>query len=73
MMTPEVQTPRIAAHKANLKCYAWLLTTELTDLERAFIHKRIAEERRALSKLSSPSREVMTPPAAAMQSALCAA
>jgi hypothetical protein len=54
MMTPDVRTTRIETHEANLKRYARLLTTELTDLERAFIHNRIAEERLALEKLSSP-------------------
>ena len=51
-MTAEARLAGIAAHEANLKRYAWLLTTQLTDLERAFVHKRIAEERFAIERLS---------------------
>jgi hypothetical protein len=55
----DARTAKIAAHKANLKRYAWLLTTELSDLERAFIHRRIAEEREALETLASSSDDEM--------------
>ena len=57
-MTAEARTAGIAAHEANLKRYAWLLTTQLTDLERAFVHKRIAEERLALERLSRPPADM---------------
>lgn len=41
----------IDAHRTNLRRYCQLLATDLTDLEREFIHKRIAETRRALEQL----------------------
>jgi hypothetical protein len=41
----------IEAHRKNLVRYCQLLATDLTDRERQFIHRRIAETRRALEKL----------------------
>ena len=41
------------AHQKNLRRYCQLLATDLTDLEREFIHRRIAETRRALEQLES--------------------
>jgi len=43
----------IEAHRKNLVRYCQLLTTDLTELERDFIHRRIAEARRALDQLES--------------------
>jgi len=40
------------AHCANLARYTRLLATELTDLERDYIHRRIREERLALEALA---------------------
>jgi hypothetical protein len=42
---------RIHSHQNNLDRYCRLLMTELTDLERQFLHKRIAEERLELDQL----------------------
>jgi hypothetical protein len=67
MLTPDVRTTRIAAHEANLQRYARLLTTHLTDLERAFIHRRIAEERLALERLLAPPDDMIAPHVAARQ------
>jgi len=44
---------RIKAHKANLDRYSRLLVTQLTQTERDFIHRRIAEEHSALVKLEA--------------------
>ncbi|MFZ5690652.1 MAG: hypothetical protein ACOY5F_05295 [Pseudomonadota bacterium] len=44
---------RIRGHKANLDRYARLLATNLTELERQYIHRRIAEERAAISRLET--------------------
>jgi hypothetical protein len=41
----------IEAHRKNLVRYCQLLATDLTELERDFIHRRIAETRRALDQL----------------------
>ena len=40
------------AHRANLARYARLLVTELTELERDYIHRRVREERLALETLA---------------------
>jgi len=45
----------IDAHRKNLRRYCQLLATDLTDLEREFIHRRIAETERALDRLERPS------------------
>jgi hypothetical protein len=47
-------TVAIEAHRMNLKRYCQLLATDLTELERDFIHRRIAETRRALDQLEGP-------------------
>ena len=45
----------IEAHRKNLIRYCQLLATDVTELERDFIHRRIAETRRALEQLERPS------------------
>jgi hypothetical protein len=42
---------RIAAHQKNLTRYRRILSTSLTEIERAYIHRRIEEERKALLSL----------------------
>jgi hypothetical protein len=44
---------RIRGHKANLDRYARLLATNLTELEREYVHRRIAEEHRAIEHLGA--------------------
>ena len=41
----------IDAHRKNLVRYCQLLATDLTALEREFLHRRIAETRRALEQM----------------------
>ncbi|WP_036051666.1 hypothetical protein [Bradyrhizobium sp. Tv2a-2] len=43
---------RFRAHRNNIHRYRRLLSTELSDVERAFIARRLAEEHDALNKLS---------------------
>lgn len=43
MMT-DFRTAKILGHQRNIKRYARLLATELTELERQYLHKRIAEQ-----------------------------
>jgi hypothetical protein len=50
-MMIDLRAARISAHRANIKRYCRLLATELTETERAFLHRRIAEERLALEQL----------------------
>jgi hypothetical protein len=55
-MPPQKATPRIEqsllfAHRSNIERYERLLQTHLTVNERAFIQRRLDEERRALALL----------------------
>jgi hypothetical protein len=42
---------KILSHHANLQRFARLLATQLTELERAYLHKRIEEERAEVARL----------------------
>lgn len=44
---------RSKTHKTNLDRYSRILATQLTDTEREYIHRRIAEEHSALMKLEA--------------------
>jgi hypothetical protein len=58
--TPRLRTRRIscsAGISAMLHIYCRLLTTELTDLERQYLHKRIAEEHTQLERLEKSRAE----------------
>lgn len=41
------------AHRSNIERYKRLLQTHLTEHERAFIQRRLEEERRALALLNA--------------------
>jgi hypothetical protein len=43
---------RMRAHRNNIQRYRRLLATRLTDLERAYIERRLQEERAVLAALS---------------------
>jgi hypothetical protein len=47
---------RLQTHRSNIGRYLQLLETNLTDLERDFIAKRIAEEQAALQTLPTAIR-----------------
>ena len=49
--TPQMEQSFLFAHRANIERYERLLQTHLTDHERAFIQRRLDEERRALALL----------------------
>lgn len=51
-MAIDEKLARIRARTSNIRRYRRLLKTELTDLERNFILKRLSEEETALAKLS---------------------
>lgn len=61
---------RIRAHRNNIHRYRRLLKTRLSQLERHFIERRLAEERSALEALSAATFPVGFPvsgtPAGAM-------
>jgi hypothetical protein len=44
-------------HRQNIERYCRLLATELTDLERQYLHKRIAEEHAQLERLKENEEE----------------
>ena len=54
MMSDE-QMARIRTHRNNIHRYRRLLQTELTELERDFIEKRVAEEQSNLERLAVSS------------------
>jgi hypothetical protein len=55
----EERLARLRAYRNNIQRYEWLLTTQLSDLERSFITRRLAEEERAVLSLSeSGVREI---------------
>ena len=52
MMT-DFRTAKILSHRRNIQRYGRLLATELTELERQYLHRRIAEEQAELDRLQS--------------------
>ncbi len=54
-MSDEI-TIRLQAHRQNIARYRSLLKTELTELERAFIDRRIAEEESEVRRLNALAR-----------------
>jgi hypothetical protein len=53
-----LRSASIRARRNNIRRYNRLLETELTELERGFIHRRIAEEKDALRRLADEKAEV---------------
>jgi hypothetical protein len=51
MMT-EIDCVRLQAHASNIGRYKRLLETDLSELERNFIERRLSEERSRLSALA---------------------
>lgn len=51
MMVDE-KLARIRARTSNIRRYRRLLKTELTEIERCFVLKRLSEEQDALAKLT---------------------
>lgn len=47
----DFSTAQVRGHRRNIERYCRLLATELTDLEREYLHKRIAEEQAQLERL----------------------
>jgi len=56
-MTDE-QSIRLKAHRSNIGRYRWLLRTNLTELERRFIERRLGEEQSALEKLAGSAAPI---------------
>ena len=53
-MTDE-KLARLSAHDSNISRYRRLLKTELSDLERQFLERRLSEERSAVESLAHPA------------------
>lgn len=53
----EFNTARVRGHRRNIQRYCRLLATELTDLERQYLHKRIAEEHAQLERVEKSRAE----------------
>lgn len=49
----EQTVTRLRTHRSNIQRYRQLLETNLTDLERQFIDRRLSEELSAVEKLSA--------------------
>ena len=50
-MKTDYLNAKFLSHRANLQRYATLLATQLTELEREYLHKRIEEERAEVASL----------------------
>jgi bacterioferritin (cytochrome b1) len=53
----DYRTAKMLGHRRNIERYCRLLATELTDLERQYLHKRIAEEQAQLERLEKSEAE----------------
>ena len=53
----DFHTAKMWGHRRNIERYCRLLATELTDLERQYLHKRIAEEHAQLERLKNSEKE----------------
>ena len=53
MMIDDEQLARMRTHRNNIHRYRHLLQTKLTELERDFINKRLAEEQSTLENLAA--------------------
>ena len=51
-MKIDYRTARMWTHRRNIQPYGHLLATELTDLERRYLHSQIAEEQAELERLA---------------------
>jgi hypothetical protein len=47
----DLHTAQVRGHRRNIERYCRILATDLTDLERQYLHKRIAEEHAQLERL----------------------
>lgn len=55
-MTAELDSAVQSVHRTNIDHYSRLLITNLTDLERQFVERRLAEEQEALHQANNASR-----------------
>jgi hypothetical protein len=65
-----LRTAKILSHERNIQRYCRLLATELTELERRYLHKRIAEERAELEVGQGKTNQQTTHPVSSPHQAL---
>ena len=53
----DMGTAKIRTHRRNIQRYSRLLATELTELERSYLHKRIADEQAELERWQRQSKD----------------
>ncbi len=53
----DLRAAKMLGHRRNIERYCRLFATELTDVERRYLHKRIAEEQVQLERLEKSSSE----------------
>jgi 5-bromo-4-chloroindolyl phosphate hydrolysis protein len=53
----DLKMAQVRHHRQNIARYCRLLATELTDLERQYLHKRIAEEYAQLKQLEKAATQ----------------
>ena len=56
-MDKEARNALVRAHQNNINRYCRLLGTDLTELERDYVRKRVIEETHELEKLLKPPRK----------------
>jgi hypothetical protein len=56
----DFRTAKILSHRRNIQRCVTLLATERTELERQYLHKRIAEVQAELERLQGSQRELGT-------------
>jgi hypothetical protein len=59
-MKVDYRTARMRTHRRNIQRYGRLLATKLTDLERRYLHRQIAEEQAELERLAREGRALAT-------------
>ena len=52
----DLRAAKILSHEQNIQRCCRLLATELTELERQYLHRRIAEERAELERWSGQDK-----------------
>ena len=53
----DLRAAKILGHERNIQRHCRLLATEITELERQYLHKQIAEERAELERWSRQQSE----------------
>ena len=61
-MKVDYRTARMRTHRRNIQRYGRLLATKLTDLERRYLHRQIAEEQAELERLACEDRALAARP-----------